>query len=105
MKIGSYALKIRGGADEWQVFARHGNYGTVIIWGEILGEAEVSEIFLRIVSENDGREILPWQGAEVWDGEGNHEQQEERKWKAEMEIPVGGPYRLETCIRKGAVDL
>ncbi|MCC3376058.1 sialate O-acetylesterase [Cohnella sp. REN36] len=46
--------------------------------------------YVRIMREEDGETVVPWQRCEM---------AEERDWSIRLDVPAGGLYRVETCLR------
>lgn len=81
---------IETGALDWQIFARKGNFAapTILLRQRVLDAPGI--VYGRLVSEKNGRVIQAWKAAKPL-GDG--------RWELEQRVPVGGPYRLETCAK------
>lgn len=54
------------------------------------GEATGCQLFARVVHEDTGEAVLRWQACNT---------NEDRTWSVVLrEVPVGGLYRIETCL-------
>lgn len=84
---------IERGAMDWQVFPRKGNAATLVLHLRRRPEEAPGTVYGRLVSEKNGRVILPWRAAIPLGDEG---------FCLELRIPTGGPYRLETCAKEDA---
>lgn len=94
MKLGVY---IESGLQEWQVIQQKNGVGNAGLRGRYCKEhgQEECEIWIRLVSEITGEGTCPWKRARLLDGD---------RWEAMLEeIPTGGPYRVETCMKTRAV--
>lgn len=84
---------IEKGLQDWQIIQQKNGYGTIRLSGSwhLREQAEFPEVYVRIVEENTGRNIIPWIKACTFpDG----------KWNVKMDnIPTGGLYRIETCLK------
>lgn len=81
---------IESGALDWQVFARRGNYASPSLRIHQRTQEAPGTVYTRLVSEKNGRVLQPWKAAQPLGG---------GYWEAVIRVPVGGPYRLETCAR------
>lgn len=58
----------------------------------VLNSQDKGIVFARIVKEDTGEEVIPWRKAQ---------DTVENRWQIEIrEIPAGGLYRLETCVKQ-----
>lgn len=86
------------GPADWQILQQNNGTAVVNISGHLILPAEcqivVPAVSLRIVREDSGMDVLPWQEAQL---------EENGCWKMQLCIPTGGLYRLESCAHeKGA---
>lgn len=87
--VSSQPIWIIDGAENWQIFVRNGASATVHLSGGARAEDAPGDVFVRVVSEDDSHPIVPWTGAT----------REGESWSLDLQIPTGGPYRLETCAK------
>lgn len=80
---------ITEGAENWQVFARDGETATVHLWGGIRVCDAPGTVFARVISEDDSHPVVDWTVVT----------QMGERWSLDIQIPTGGPYRLETCAK------
>ncbi|WP_127585267.1 sialate O-acetylesterase [Paenibacillus koleovorans] len=84
------------GPQSWAVVQHENGYGSISLagrWSPVdQEEPEEPMVYVRIVRENDGGTIVPWQRCD--------EMLPERGWRTELRgIPVGGLYRIETSLQ------
>ena len=84
---------IRFGPENWQIFQQAHGFACIRAGGEyVIPEArEIASpvVYVRILREDSGIEVLGWQRARLLPGE---------KWETELTVPAGGLYRLETTL-------
>lgn len=80
---------ITEGAENWQVFARNGAAATVHLSGGVRASDAPGDVYVQVVSEDDSHPIVPWACAS----------REGMDWCLDLQIPTGGPYRIETCAK------
>ena len=80
---------ITEGAENWQVFARDGETATVHLWGGIRVCDAPGTVFARVISEDDSHHVVDWTVVT----------QMGERWSLDIQLPTGGPYRLETCAK------
>ncbi len=85
-----HPIWIREGAADWQVFPRSDRSARVILTGGRDPQRAPKDVYVRCVSERDGAVVCPWTAAQT---------PEDTCWTAELALPVGGPYRIETCAK------
>ena len=103
-------VRITGGVADWQILSR-GPGGTAAI--QLRGVARPARISpeppftftkteavdpavsARVVSEDDGGAVVPWVRVECAD---------DLTWSIDLEIPAGGPYRIETQLHQTGGD-
>lgn len=86
---------IRQGPQHWAIIQQVDGTGTISLSGIwAIGEEETctaAQVYARVVSEEDAREVVAWQPAEM---------SGEQAWFVTLNaIPQGGLYRLETCLQ------
>ena len=88
---------ISSGPQNWQILQHSGGYGDIPLSGtwKVPPDLDISEgidVCARMVEEDSGLVILPWQaGSTAPDG----------TWRITLRgIPAGGLYRLETCLHQ-----
>jgi len=90
----------------WQVIDGVGDY-----------DLERATVYVRVLREDDGRVVWPWEPCRMAEGLEEQErsaslelslevgkgrmalEEQERRWSARLRLPAGGLYRLETCLR------
>ncbi len=101
-----YGVEITSGLQDWQVLQRHNGRASVAVrgrWalekGAIRAGVSSATPVWRLVSEQDQAWIIPWTpcgrqtgGENLTAGEVGGE------WEAQITLPQGGPYRLETSL-------
>ena len=84
---------IRFGPENWQIFQQTHGFACIRAGGEYVipegREIASPVVYVRILREDSGMEVLGWQRARLLPGE---------KWEAELTVPAGGLYRLETTL-------
>ena len=93
-----YGVIIEKGPQNWQVIQQKRGRARVALSGRVAVEREIMEnedvsVIVRVTSENTNARITEAVYCEVRD----------MHWETEIEIPAGGPYRLETCLRYNGV--
>ncbi|HEY5585888.1 MAG TPA: sialate O-acetylesterase [Ruminiclostridium sp.] len=91
MKIGAL---IENGPMDWQIIQQVNGKTDIYLAGSWASEEESSQlkVFVRIVREDTGAVVIPWQTCE---------ELEERKWKTTIrDVPSGGLYRIESCLTR-----
>jgi len=88
--------RITAGPRHWQILQHVDGYASVAVggtWSVGADETVVPEpVYIRAVREEDGDEVIPWMPC-VMRGE--------RRWDAVLgRLPAGGPYRIESCLRR-----
>lgn len=71
----------------WQVLPQRDGFAVLSFKGQIRAEDVSGKLHYRVVAENTGKTVIPWTPA-VRRG---------TIFSAKTHLPVGGPYRLETC--------
>ena len=101
-----YGVEIISGLQDWQVLQRNGGKAKVTLkgrWqlekGAIRAGVRSATPVWRLVSEQDQSWIFPWTACDRQTG-GEKLTGEEVKgnWEADISLPQGGPYRLETSL-------
>lgn len=87
---------IESGADNNQVFQQENGKATITLSGSwILDPNDPNEnfqVFVQVKNEETNLPVTDTLKAEIIPG---------KKWKIDIEnVPVGGPYRIETCLRE-----
>ena len=84
---------IRFGPENWQIFQQTHGFACIRAGGEYVipegREIASPVVYVRILREDSGIEVLGWQRARLLPGE---------KWETELTVPAGGLYRLETTL-------
>lgn len=88
MKTGAV---IECGLEDWQIIQQYDGKGKIEVSGYwYLENDEKGQVYVRIVKEESGDEVIPWRKA---GDTGN------QCWKIEIsDVPAGGLYRMETCV-------
>lgn len=90
---------IASGPSHWAVLQQRDGFAEVTLEGtwDAAGDYDLSkaQVYARIVREDDGRIVLPWEPCRM---------EAEKRWSANLLVPAGGLYRLETCLRVRADD-
>jgi sialate O-acetylesterase len=94
MQIGAIIEK---GPLDWQIIQQVNGRGDISLSGSWLTteseQLNIPKVFVRVVKEDTGDSIIPWQSAESC---------AKGKWNITVRnIPVGGLYRVETCLNHG----
>lgn len=89
-----YGVVIEKGPQNWQILQQNNGKAVAELSGRVEVEDEVlsfndKRVIVRIIDGNTGSRITELKSAELC-GE---------KWKAAVDIPVGGPYTIETYLR------
>lgn len=71
----------------WQVLPQRDGFAVLSVKGQIRTGDVSGKLHYRVVAENSGKTVIPWTPAV----------QRGASFSAEARLPVGGPYRLETC--------
>ena len=89
MKLGAF---IEQGPMNWQILQQNNGWAQIHLAGSWANE-EMSDdlrVFVRIVSEDTGASVVPWQRCEAL---------EDNRWRTTVSnIPAGGLYRIESCL-------
>ena len=101
-----YGVEIQSGLRDWQVLQRKNGLAKVTLkgrWelekGAIRAGVSSATPVWRLVNEQDQSIVVPWTpcdrqtGGEALTGE-----EVKGEWEAELFLPQGGPYRLETSL-------
>ncbi len=94
---GAYpGARITAGPRHWQILQQVDGYASVAIEGTwSVGTDETvapGPVYIRAVREEDGGEVIPWMPCVM---------HSERRWDAVLaRLPAGGPYRIESCLRR-----
>ena len=86
---------IQSGPRHWAIIQQENGFGNIALSGTWAMGGEVAfnlaQVYVRVVGEEDGREVLAWQPAVMQSG---------RAWSIALHaIAQGGLYRLETCLQ------
>lgn len=86
-----YGVVIEEGPQNWQILQQVGGVAKVTLRGRwfLSGLSQQPLVFVRVVEENTGQLVSGWERAEL---------SGENEWSAELEIPQGGLYRIESCM-------
>lgn len=86
-----FGAVITSGPQSWQVLQQEGGKAAVRLEGDCFLEQahENARVSVRAVQEDTLRPVLAWSRAE---------QTPDGKWSAEMTLPVGGPYQIESKL-------
>ncbi|HHY82219.1 MAG TPA: sialate O-acetylesterase [Clostridiales bacterium] len=98
MSKSSVGAIIEKGPQNWQIIQQEAGYGCISLSGRWATAEKVSDvkIYARVVSEETGESIVPWQCAQSLPDNG---------WEIVLKrIPAGGLYRIETCMSHAAVN-
>lgn len=93
-----YGVIIEKGPQNWQILQQKDGYAKVELAGRVEVEQEVSAyedvaVIVRVTDENTNARIT----------EANYIRPKGNRWKTEVIIPTGGPYRVETYLRFNGV--
>lgn len=88
---------IEKGPQNWQVLQQREGSASFLMTGSYFGNGndDPGSVCLRICSERTGRAVTDWAVART---------QHNGKWEAELKMETGGPYRIETCLKKNGSD-
>ena len=101
-----YGVEITSGLQDWQVVQRHDGKARLTLtgrWqlekGAVRAGVRSAAPVWRLVNEMDQSWIVPWTACDRQTG-GDQLTGEEVKgdWEADITLPQGGPYRLETSL-------
>ena len=101
-----YGVQITSGLENWQVLQRHGGAAKVTVkgrWqleeGAIRAGVRSATVVTRLVRENDQSWVWPWRACSSQTNADRLSGDEVKgEWTAELQIPEGGLYRLETSL-------
>lgn len=88
-----FGVLIEKGPCDWQIFQQENGQAEIEVYGTYIIPPGVEMtnpvVYLRIVQEDSGRDVLAWQPAKILDNQ---------QWELALTIPAGGLYRLESCL-------
>lgn len=87
--FGCHPIQLTAAPQEWQVLPQKDGFAVFRIEGTVRREDVRGEIYYRVVFENNGSDVLAWTPVS----------QHGDTFSAELRLPVGGPYRVETCAK------
>ena len=101
-----YGVSISTGAQDWQVFQRRDGRALVHLegrWqlepGAVRAGVSSATPVIRLVDEQDQTWVFPWRPCDRQTGGDRLTGEEVRGlWSADVELPQGGSYRLETSL-------
>ena len=84
-------VKITNSPSDFQIIQQKDGFGQIELSGTWRFDKEyaLAEVYARVVMEDSGEIVVFWTVCEM-DGE---------KWAASLNVPAGGLYRIETCLR------
>lgn len=93
-RISMYGVIIESGPWNWQVLQQKDGYADAVLSGRIEVEEEIADredlrVVVYVTDENTNARITEPYSVRC----------RESRWKAEIRIPAGGPYRIETCLQ------
>ncbi|MBB6671203.1 sialate O-acetylesterase [Cohnella nanjingensis] len=87
-------LFIEEGPASWTILQQREGFAELALRGSWHAEGEFdperAQAYVRVMREEDGEAVLPWQSGEMAD---------DRRWSIRLAVPAGGLYRVETCLR------
>lgn len=86
----SHPIRIVSGIFDWQVLQRDGAAAQVCVCGDHRKDDAPGAVYVRVTEEATGKDVIPWQPAA----------ENGAAWTADLLLPTGGPYRLETCAKQ-----
>lgn len=96
-----HGVFIENGLSDWQIIQHENHMGRTCLSGTwvvpkaaIKQGVEYARPMIRILHEDDNSQLQPWSYTEYE----TNEDQISGTWKAELEIPAGGLYRIETAL-------
>ena len=94
-----YGAVIERGPQNWQVIQQKDGCGRAVLSGRIEVEEEIAayrdaRVVVRVTDENTNDRVTEPCSVPCHD----------RRWEAEIRIPAGGPYRIETCLKYNGVN-
>lgn len=96
--MGLYGVIIEEGPQDWQILQQREGYARVRLAGRVevpdVGAERRPLVMLRAVDETDGTRVT----APVCVPPVDH------RWEAELRLPAGGPYTIESCLRYDPVN-
>lgn len=88
-----FGVLIEKGPQDWQIFQQRDGEAEICAEGTFVIPEDMDlpqpVVYLRIVREDNGLDVTCWQPAEII---------KENHWRISLKIPVGGLYRLESCM-------
>jgi hypothetical protein len=96
-----FGIMIESGLTDWQMIQQEKGYGTICLNGTFQVPQAALEVgteiaypLIRVLSEDDNSQIIPWTSVSHYpQGDGMS-----GTWDITLEIPAGGPYRIETGL-------
>jgi len=89
----SFGAFIENGPENWQIFQQVDGWARIELSGKYVEFNDTDKnlhVYVRVVNESSSDSVVPWMPARMLDG---------KKWFCEMNVPTGGPYRLESCLK------
>lgn len=101
-----YGVEIQSGLQDWQILQRQGGQAKITLrgrWelekGAIRAGVRSATPVWRLVNEQDQSWIVPWTACDRQTGRDMLSGEEVKgEWEADISLPQGGPYRLETSL-------
>lgn len=90
-----YGVTIASGPMDWQIIQQINGKADIELSGFYVRQeaGDFQEVFLRVVREDNGENVLFWKKAEL--------DLERKFWKIRLQnIPAGGLYRIESCLKE-----
>lgn len=87
------------GPRDWQIIQQENGRASIGLRGTYILSKDVREtqnVFVRVVREDSSETVLPWLEAKTLEGE---------RWEICLNIPSGGLYRIETCLKPESVGI
>lgn len=94
-----YGIFIKSGLSDWQIIQQEKKVGTIHLKGTFFKQNEegLSDVYIRVVREDNGESVIFWRKA--------FSDPVEKCWDITInDIPVGGLYRIETCLKEDKAE-
>ena len=93
-----YGVIIEEGPQDWQIIQQRDGFARIRLAGRVevpdVGADQQPLVMLRTVDEADGTRVIPPVFVPPAGG----------RWEAELRLPAGGPYTIESCLRYDPVQ-
>jgi len=87
-------VTIEQGPSTWSILQQIEGTAGLLLQGSWQLQTEYDparlQVYVRVLLEASGEAVIPWEPCEM---------QEEQRWRMTLQVPAGGLYRIETCLR------